>query len=716
MSTPEGMTLAEEFQTIYSEREALENRVETAPELLIDLLQRGLEAADARLAELSREPEVGEHFSRLRKTGEEILKASQELDDVELLLRAVGLDKEIDAKRQELEKMQAEFTAIKDSPIMRAAKYYMNLVEVQTVPIEDSAPPETTGSDDEKHLSLEAAAKQMGLIVEDTTSKTAEIKESDRSKLQILVDPNNNISLNGIPISLSRELKVAGKTGAEAAGRALRVDVLRYFNNFPNVERKARDIWEAIRQGEEFDQSMWNIYVKDFYRDEFTVENKPVIEVYRVRPRLLHYRLGNFDLDIQDTDKVIEFEREGVYTFPSGKEVGGETGQLLHLLARANLETEPAKNDDTPDDPEGSGPKVDRVGVDDLDAIGDEAEKRAHDYTDPSLADIEHRTPVDREAFPKLVEYYNLSSNQDRILLPDLMVNDLLDEGTIQILIKQAVDNGLPRMHQVRGRIINFHNGLSREHLEEELYLRGLTIQYGTLRKKAYHGKLGENFTNYRIYRVIRRSKLAIDHFQPEEFDKGQVTWQITEDQKAILEKDPEERPEYVQKPDEEIRQLREANTKSANNPKGESESSDTLSFLSEKGKWSRELRALTDQAILNAKNLGFLWGITNGLQETKMSLKGHKFSANGNGEISAAELIEVFHATGLAKGRMERPRIRDIVMAQLIHIHPFDKILTHENPRVRERAVKVVEDEISLYFRNEAKGSSSGPASRRRR
>jgi hypothetical protein len=76
MSTPEEMSSTEEFQTIYTERENLGQRIEGAPELLIDLLQRGLEVADARLAELARDPEVGEHFSRLSKMGEEIVKKS----------------------------------------------------------------------------------------------------------------------------------------------------------------------------------------------------------------------------------------------------------------------------------------------------------------------------------------------------------------------------------------------------------------------------------------------------------------------------------------------------------------------------------------------------------------------------------------------------------------------------------------------------------------
>jgi hypothetical protein len=758
MSTPEGMTPAEEFQTIYSERETLENRVETAPELLVDLLQRGLEAADARLAELSRNPEVAEHFSRLSKTGEEILKASQELDDVELLLRAVGLDEEIDAKRQELEKMQAEFSAINDSPIMSAARYYMSLAEVQTVLVEDSASSEASGSEADKHLTLEEAAEELKLVVEDTTSKTAEMKESDKSKLLILVDPNNNISINGEAISLSRELKVAGKTGAEAAGRALRVDVLRYFNNFPNEERKARDIWEAIRPGQEFDRSMWNIYVKDFYRDEFNVNNKPVIEVDRVRPRLLHYRLGNFNLDIQDTDKAIEFEREGVYTFPSGKEVGGETGQLLHLLAKASennpvtsisapklyklmsrarieaqkegltlvkvkvgvnpntkrsyagyylagLETEPAKNDDTSDDPEGSGPKVDRVGVDDLDAIGDEAEKRAHDYTDPSLADIEHRTPVDREAFKKLVEYYNLSSNQDRILLPDLMVNDLLDEGTIQILIKQAVDNGLPRMHQVRGRIISFHNGLSREHLEEELYLRGLTIQYGTLRKKAYHGKLGENLTNFRIYRVINRGNLTIDHFQPEEFDKGQVTWQITEDQKKLIEINAGHtiNTEEIQHLAPEVGRIKAPEETAATDEAANE--ADGPSILNSRGRWGKELKSYTAQAIVNSSALGLLWGVKTASSEIKVKIKDLKVDANGRGRIKATDLLEELRDAGLTRGNIAKPLVKDIVLMQLLPY--YGHLLQHEDVRVRNYALNIVDQAVAEYFRDIVSGGN---------
>jgi hypothetical protein len=744
MSTPEEMSSIEEFQTIYAERENLEQRIEVAPELLVDLLQRGLESAATRLAELAKDPEVGEHYSRLSKMGEEIVKASRELDEVEHLLRAVGIDKEIDAKRSELEQMQRELDASQNPGIKRAAEYYMSLAGVSTAPVQEvqaQQPQET-------HVKVEDPKPQEPAI--------AEHNESEKPKLHILVDPNNNIVINGQPMPLSREMQIAGKTGAEAAGRALRVDVLRYFNNFPNEERRARDIWEAIRQGQDFNQKMWNLYVKDFYRDEFRVDNQPVIKVDKVRPRLLHYSLVNFELDIKDTDETIEFEQEGVFTLPGGKEIAGETGQLLHLLARANesslvtqenapvlyrlisvarreiqgsglsilrvnagrnpgakrsmsgyymtgQETEPAKIDDTPDDPEDGSPKAERVGVDDLDVISDEPEDRAHGHIDPALASVEHRTPVDREAFQNLVEYYNLSSNQDRILLPDLMIHDLLDEDTIETLIKQAVDNGLPRMHHVRGRIKSFHNSRHREILEEELYLRGLTVQYGTLRKKAYHGRLGENLTNFRVYRVIKRSNLTIEHFQHEEFEDGQITWQITEDQKKLIEKNAGQaiNTEVIQQSVPEVGRIKApggtaARIESANEAGGPS-------ILNSRGRWGKELKSYTEQTIVKSNALGLLWGAKTASSEVKVKIKDLNLDANGRGRIKASALLEELREAGLTRDNIDKPLVKEIILMQLLPY--YGHLLQHEDDRVKDHALKIVDQAVTEYFRDIVSG-----------
>jgi hypothetical protein len=620
----------------------------------------------------------------------------------------------------------------------------MSLAGVSTAPVQEvqaQQPQET-------HVKVEDTKPQEPAI--------AEHNESENSKLLILVDPNNNIVVNGQPMSLSREMQIAGKTGAEAAGRALRVDVLRYFNNFPNEERRAREIWETIRQGQDFNQKMWNLYVKDFYRDEFRVDNQPVIKVDKVRPRLLHYSLVNFELDIKDTDETIEFEQEGVFTLPGGKEIAGETGQLLHLLARANesslvtqenapvlyrlisvarreiqgsglsilrvnagrnpgakrsmsgyymtgQETEPAKIDDTPDDPEDGSPKAERVGVDDLDVISDEPEDRAHGHIDPALASVEHRTPVDREAFQNLVEYYNLSSNQDRILLPDLMIHDLLDEDTIETLIKQAVDNGLPRMHHVRGRIKSFHNSRHREILEEELYLRGLTVQYGTLRKKAYHGRLGENLTNFRVYRVIKRSNLTIEHFQHEEFEDGQITWQITEDQKKLIEKNAGQaiNTEVIQQSVPEVGRIKApggtaARIESANEAGGPS-------ILNSRGRWGKELKSYTEQTIVKSNALGLLWGAKTASSEVKVKIKDLNLDANGRGRIKASALLEELREAGLTRDNIDKPLVKEIILMQLLPY--YGHLLQHEDDRVKDHALKIVDQAVTEYFRDIVSG-----------
>jgi hypothetical protein len=170
-----------------------------------------------------------------------------------------------------------------------------------------------------------------------TVPRPGETGETPKKQLTILVDPKNNISINGRAMSLNRDMQIAGKVGAEAEGRKLRVDVIRFMANNPGVGFRASEIWPSIRPNEsEFNRQLWNQYCKDFFRYEFKHNRTPIITVNQVRPKLLHYSLDSFELIVGDTDKELKVKDESIFTLPNGVEVGGKGGKLLHMLARAS--------------------------------------------------------------------------------------------------------------------------------------------------------------------------------------------------------------------------------------------------------------------------------------------------------------------------------------------------------------------------------------------
>jgi hypothetical protein len=796
MSTPERpvFTPGEEFQTIYAERENLERRASSAPALVADLFKKGLDAADIRLAALAQDPEVAGHFERLTKLGHEIVEATQALDEAELLLRAIGLDEEIDAKRRELEVKQREYEQNQSGPIARAVQFYLKIAGVETAPVPESSvrpvegaaltEPGAAASEDQAvappnpTIDAPSGASRYPAVAETLAGKSqtaaSETNESLKTPLEILIDPNNNISVNGEPYSLTRELQQVSRTSSEAEARQLKADVIEFFANNPDKKFRASEVWAIIRPGEEFSRTGgWNLFVKDFLRDEFHPEGKPFVEVLKTHPRLLHYVARNFDTTVKRTDEIFELEKEGVFTFPNGEEVAGETAQLLHLLDKANAdnpvtkenagdlyrlmsstrlviqanglklvrvnvgynpsakrpyagyymtgsEAQPAEptGEGPQDPPEGDGPKAERVGVEDLVVIDAEPTRpEDSDYIDPSLVGVsrEHRVEIDRQALFKLVEYHTDERHHNIILVPDNMARDLLDEDTITTLIAQAQEAGESRLSLVRRRVMRMHTGEQRGRLEEELKLRGLTIQVGDWCKKIAHARSGEQMAHLRVYRIIKERDLSIEHFQDEDFEGGKVTWRkVTKEQLALLDKDPSERMPYLQAQPRELKAERTVKIMRKEGGEEIVESVSIDSLLKEKGKWSRELRAETIKAIERADGLGALWMVNSANSGIKLRVKDLKLSVNGNGEMTAEQLLLELREVKLALGGTDKPVVRDIIIAQLLHVSPYDAILTHQNTQVREHALNIVSSAIEDYFRRIRSGAT--PRRRRRR
>ncbi len=302
MSDNERSPSIEEFAQLYDKREELQQTIRSASELMRDLLQQGLETADARLAELAVEAEVSAYYVKL---GGGVTQAAQELEQVESTLRELGLDEQIEAKRREIEAMST-------SPEVKAARYFVELCAVR-VEVDDNTP-------------------------QPPPRPARPEAQGEKPTLTILVDPHYNISVNSKVMSLSRDLKAAGKVGGEAAGRKLKADVITFLAENPQQAFKASEIWVAIRPEMDFDRVAWNIHCKDFFREEFKYKRKPIIKVDKTHPRLLHYSLEDFNLSVDRTDKPLNIKDESVFTLPNNREVAGKGGKLLHMLAGASKE------------------------------------------------------------------------------------------------------------------------------------------------------------------------------------------------------------------------------------------------------------------------------------------------------------------------------------------------------------------------------------------
>lgn len=310
MNPERDISPVEQFAKIYAERESLEQRLQDTPELLADLLQQGLDEADTRLAELAKDPEVRDYYIKL---GGEVTRVARELDELEPTLRQFGLEEQIEAKRRQIEEMYSGSN-------MRAARYYLRLSGVEVL-----------ATDDDTAVQIQPTA--------------SETREKGKPDLTILIDPHNNISINSKVVSLNRDLQIAGKVGAEAAGRQLRVDVLKFLAENPGQAFRASEIWDAIRPRADVNFNVWNLYCKPFFKIELTYKRKPIIKVDKVRPRLFKYSLEDFNLMVEETDKVFNIADETIFTLPNGNEIGGKGGKLLHMLNRATADKPVVRQD-----------------------------------------------------------------------------------------------------------------------------------------------------------------------------------------------------------------------------------------------------------------------------------------------------------------------------------------------------------------------------------
>lgn len=373
----------------------------------------------------------------------------------------------------------------------------------------------------------------------------------------------------------------------------------------------------------------------------------------------------------------------------------------------------PNSNAEPQVDPESQEGRKPVLSVDDLEVVGTGEDNKSSDYIDSSIDRREHRVSPDREAHQKLINYYLNPKHQGTILLPELIAQDLLDEHTIQTLIQQATDRGEVPMHYVRSRVKVFHTGGYRDLTEGELNKYNLTIQFGTLRKKTIHARTEETHANYRVYRIMKQNGLSIEHFQPEEFEGGRVTWQITQEQKELLarieagEEVPE--PTLLQGASKNgvkgvtinqramakhrSRLARKAGRDNSNSPVAENSHN-----VEANGNGLRELAERlmdgAEQVIHELDESGILATTNHQGSSIKVKISNIK---NGDELVPVKELFEELRSAKLSIGRNTDLAVRDLVLMKLLPEH--HAFLTHESERARELSLRIVERKIKKFY-----------------
>src|SRR5579875_3523612 len=88
-----------EFAQLYEVRQGLSEQLITAPSSVRALLEEGLQTADTQLRALAQNKEVQSHYGGLAS---EVEQAAHALDEAAPLLASLGMDAQLQAKREEL--------------------------------------------------------------------------------------------------------------------------------------------------------------------------------------------------------------------------------------------------------------------------------------------------------------------------------------------------------------------------------------------------------------------------------------------------------------------------------------------------------------------------------------------------------------------------------------------------------------------------------------
>ena len=313
MST-EDLSPIEQFAETHAAKTDLEARLEGAPEVVRGLYVQGIDAANEKLAELAERPGVKKHYLHIGGT---VLAAAKELEETASVLESLGLGDQLKAKKEELE------TQLRDKKVA-AASYFFAEPTASGVAFAPAQPARSTGR---KRAASRSADQQQPARSEDTP---------DKRTLTIRIDPNNNISINGRAVSLNRETQAAGKSNL-GYGRELRVKALKFLAENPGMHMRG-PICEAIglNATSSEGQAAWTLHVKSFLEDAPTFGGKPLITADTSVIKRYKYGVTSFNLLVEHTQKTLRPRDETIFTVAEGREVGGKTGKLLNLMARAS--------------------------------------------------------------------------------------------------------------------------------------------------------------------------------------------------------------------------------------------------------------------------------------------------------------------------------------------------------------------------------------------
>lgn len=291
----------------------LEQRIESGSPLMRDLVQKGIDNADAQLSELANDTMTQSYFAEL---GSEVVNATRELEEVRPVLASLGMEAELAEKEAELHARAAD-------PKVRAAMLCLQLAGiVETVP----SPTHNAVNAHEVTSAPKPAEPETPAVQ----------PEQDSDVVQVLVGTNYNLKVGGKYMSLGVNRETAPLLGiADNDARRIRFRIIKFLSQHPGDRFSRGAILSAI--GEDItSRNHWETVREIFYDDSLAYKGTPLVSVIKTSDRLHHFEWTGPEIKLTELDREIKSKDDTVFTLSNGVETSGLRGKVLHRLVRAS--------------------------------------------------------------------------------------------------------------------------------------------------------------------------------------------------------------------------------------------------------------------------------------------------------------------------------------------------------------------------------------------
>ncbi len=157
--------------------------------------------------------------------------------------------------------------------------------------------------------------------------RSDEIGETSRESLDVLVDKNHNLEIEGVAIFTGKTVRGGREAIKGTELNRLRVAGLKILAGDPQREFHTFEIANRIMPPEEYgpyDRRLWSSKFRPFYQELSHPRTLlPIVNVLRIKATQIHYRLGAYDLRFHQTDELFNISSPDLYVLPDGRAVTG---------------------------------------------------------------------------------------------------------------------------------------------------------------------------------------------------------------------------------------------------------------------------------------------------------------------------------------------------------------------------------------------------------